>query len=206
MSNLPEAVWFGLARFGYLFGIDQVPGTPVTLDEAPSSGDINGVPGVTEPVILKFHPGLVTRRFAVAFDNHTVQSGITEKREDFTSKKSWTIVMQWMLLFCMPPLCQFHGLLVPNCQRRTLFNIVSLNQRLKHKSRKLMWLEPPYFFLFAKKSAKKVFSHKSNRSLIETWRKYRKRNIREIIVFDGSTFLEMTIAPKPQSWKKYAKL
>ena len=65
-----------------------------------------------------------------------------------------------------------------------------------------MWLEPPYFFLFAKKKfAKKLFSHKSNRSLIETWRKYRKGNIREIIEFDGSTFLEMTIAQKPQSGK-----
>ena len=75
---IPQAVRFTLAAgLGHFFGIDKVTGPPVTLDETPSSGDVDGIPGIAEAVVLKAHAGLVSGRFRVAFYNDAVQTGIT---------------------------------------------------------------------------------------------------------------------------------
>ena len=49
-------------------------GAPVTLDESPGPSDIDSVPGISEPVVLELDPRLVTSRFAVTLNNHTVEA------------------------------------------------------------------------------------------------------------------------------------
>ena len=55
-----------------------MPGAPVALDKPPGSGNINCVPGVPEPVVLKLDSGLVAGRLGVALDDHTVKTSVTE--------------------------------------------------------------------------------------------------------------------------------
>ena len=47
----------------------QVEHCPVALDEPPTSGNIDGVPGVPVPGVHKLLPGQVLGRFTVAFHN-----------------------------------------------------------------------------------------------------------------------------------------
>ena len=54
-----------------------MPGAPVALDEPPGPGHVDGIPGVSEPVVLKLDPGLIAGRLAVALDHHTVKPGVT---------------------------------------------------------------------------------------------------------------------------------
>lgn len=80
---LPETVWFAFgSSFGHVFGVDQVSGAPVALNETPSAGDVHGVPRVTEPVVLETNPRLVTGRFRVALDHHAVQPRVTNNPQN----------------------------------------------------------------------------------------------------------------------------
>ena len=54
------------------------PGSPVALHEAPGPCHVHRVPRISEPVVLKLDPRLVASRFAVALDDHTVETGIAE--------------------------------------------------------------------------------------------------------------------------------
>ena len=60
--------------------------SPVALHKAPGAGHIDGVPRVPEPVVLEADTGLVSRRFAVAFDDDAVQTSITEIDTIFMDK------------------------------------------------------------------------------------------------------------------------
>lgn len=77
--DLPEAVVLGLRLAGTwdLFGIDEMPGAPVALNESPRARDVHGVPTISESVVLEANPRLVARRLAVALDHHAVQAGVT---------------------------------------------------------------------------------------------------------------------------------
>jgi len=74
----PETVVFGfcLARTGNLFGIDEVSGSPITLDESPRARDVHGVPTVPESVVLEANARLVARRLAVTLDDHAMQASV----------------------------------------------------------------------------------------------------------------------------------
>ena len=72
VRQLPQAVWFGLSWLWNFFGIDQMSGTPVALDEAPRPRNIDGIPRITEAIVFKFYSGLVTRWFTVAFYYNTM--------------------------------------------------------------------------------------------------------------------------------------
>ena len=74
---IPQAVGFSLARLGDLLGINEMSGSPVTLDEPPGPRHVDRVPRVPEPVIFELDSGLVTSGLAVTFDNHTVESSKT---------------------------------------------------------------------------------------------------------------------------------
>ena len=52
--------------------------SPITLHKSPSSSNVNSIPGITKPVVFKFHAWLITCRFTVTFDNHAMQARITE--------------------------------------------------------------------------------------------------------------------------------
>ena len=47
----------------------KVEHCPVALDEPPTSGNVDGVPGVPVPGVHKLLPGQVLGRFTVAFHN-----------------------------------------------------------------------------------------------------------------------------------------
>lgn len=55
----------------------QVARAPVALDEAPSSGHKDGVPGVPKAAALKAESRLVAGRFAVTLDDHAVKARVT---------------------------------------------------------------------------------------------------------------------------------
>lgn len=61
LRYVPKTVGFAFAtRFRHLFGIDQMTCAPVALNEAPGTGDIDGVPRVAEAVVLEAHSRLIT--------------------------------------------------------------------------------------------------------------------------------------------------
>lgn len=62
---------------GHLFGIDEVSGAPVALYEPPGAGHVNGVPAVTESIVLEPDARLVSGRLAVALDDDAVETGVT---------------------------------------------------------------------------------------------------------------------------------
>lgn len=57
----PQTVGFGFSWLGNLFGVDQMSGPPVALDEPPRPGHVDSVPRVSEAVVLEADPGLVAR-------------------------------------------------------------------------------------------------------------------------------------------------
>lgn len=72
-KDRPEAVALALAAgLGHLLGVDEVPGAPVALDEAPGARHVHGVPRVAEPVVLEPDSGLVAGGLAVALDDDAV--------------------------------------------------------------------------------------------------------------------------------------
>ena len=56
-----------------------MPGAPVALDKAPRASHVDSVPRVPEPVVFEADARLVTGRLAVAFDDHTMETGVTER-------------------------------------------------------------------------------------------------------------------------------
>lgn len=60
----------------------QVARAPIALNETPSTGHVDGIPRVPEPVALEFYPRLVSGRLAVAFDNNAMEAGVTVERAD----------------------------------------------------------------------------------------------------------------------------
>lgn len=82
ISSVPETVVFGfrLTGTGYLFGIDEVSRSPITLDESPRARHVHGVPAVPESVVLEANARLVARRLAVTLDHHAVQTSVTALR------------------------------------------------------------------------------------------------------------------------------
>ena len=75
---IPQAVGFSLARLGDFLCINEMPGSPVTLDEPPGPRHVDSVPGVPEPVVLKLDTRLIACRLAVALDDNAVESSETE--------------------------------------------------------------------------------------------------------------------------------
>jgi len=73
IRKLPKAVWFALAAWlGHLFGVDQVTGSPVALNETPGTRNVNCVPRIAETIVLEAHSRLVARWFRIAFDDDTM--------------------------------------------------------------------------------------------------------------------------------------
>ena len=77
LNSVPETVRLCLPRLWNLFCINKVPSTPIALNKPPCTCYIDGVPRVSESVVLKLDPRLIARRFTVTLDHHTVEPGIT---------------------------------------------------------------------------------------------------------------------------------
>ena len=67
----------GFSTAWRFFGIDQVPGSPIALDESPSIIHKDSVPRVPESVIIERHTRLIAGAFGITLDYDTMQTGVT---------------------------------------------------------------------------------------------------------------------------------
>lgn len=95
--KIPEAVVLGfwLTRTRNFFGIDQMSGPPIALDESPRASNVDCVPTIPESIVLEANAWLITGRFAVTLDHYTVQSRVTvRKRNSDESRERVPFVLE----------------------------------------------------------------------------------------------------------------
>lgn len=81
----------------------QVSRAPIALNKTPGARHIDRIPRVPEPVALEFYPRLVSGRFAVALNNHTVEASVAvwfrfvhiAHTQRFQVVDYWLVVLFW---------------------------------------------------------------------------------------------------------------